>query len=180
MSETFTEPITVAEVMSHCRILSADEAETAKINAFISAAREYAEGYCGTLFGVRTVSESFADLSDVDGVSLGFGPLVSLTSIEAQLADGTTSDLTSHFQIDHKNDCLVGKNLPAIDYAETLYPVTVTLTAGKEMPAMVRQACLLIIGHWYENREDVVVGIAGNSLPMAARALLDMQRHTQS
>jgi hypothetical protein len=40
----------------------------------------------------------------------------------------------------------------------------------------VRAACLLILGHLYGNREDVVVGTISSELPMGSRALLTPYR----
>ncbi|MDH0745736.1 head-tail connector protein [Pseudomonas sp. GD03842] len=36
----------------------------------------------------------------------------------------------------------------------------------------ITAACLLILGHLYANREDVIVGTSGTILPMGARSLL--------
>lgn len=179
MTSPQTEPISLAEVMAHCRILSADATEQAKLSMFISAAREYAEGYTGKCYGSRTVTTYRASLDDI--MELSEGPVISITSISAVRSDGESEDVTSYYQIDTMSDDprLVGRNLPQIDLsADVLYPVTVTYTAGGDMPPMVKQACLLIIGHWYENREEVVVS-AGNAvqIPLAAKALLEMLRH---
>lgn len=35
----------------------------------------------------------------------------------------------------------------------------------------IEQGALLLIGHWYSNREAVMVGASGDELPMATRAL---------
>lgn len=40
-------------------------------------------------------------------------------------------------------------------------------------PADIQQAVLLLTGHWYENRESVIVGTNAIEVPLAARALLD-------
>lgn len=40
----------------------------------------------------------------------------------------------------------------------------------------VRTAMLLCIGHWYANREGVVVGQVGTALPLAVEALLQPYR----
>lgn len=47
--------------------------------------------------------------------------------------------------------------------------------AGPEEMALtkdVQQAILLLVGHWYTNREAVVVGAAPASVPMAVESLL--------
>lgn len=36
----------------------------------------------------------------------------------------------------------------------------------------VEQAILLLVGHWYTNREAVVVGLSAASVPMAVESLL--------
>jgi hypothetical protein len=40
------------------------------------------------------------------------------------------------------------------------------------MPAAIKQALKLLIGHWYENRETVITGTISTALPFAAEALL--------
>jgi uncharacterized phiE125 gp8 family phage protein len=54
---------------------------------------------------------------------------------------------------------------------------TVTFTAGygataDTVPQAIKQAMLLLIGHWYIHRESVIVGAAPSEVPQAAKALL--------
>ena len=63
-------------------------------------------------------------------------------------------------------------------------PVEITFTAGyggtaAAVPAAIRQAMLLLIGQWYDNREAVTVGAAGSPMPMAVDALLAPYRRIQ-
>ncbi|MBY5942774.1 head-tail connector protein [Halomonas sp. DP5N14-9] len=44
------------------------------------------------------------------------------------------------------------------------------------MDGSVRTAMLLLIGHWYENREAVVVGTITSEVPMAVEALIQPYR----
>lgn len=41
----------------------------------------------------------------------------------------------------------------------------------------ITTAMLLLIGHWFENRESVVVGTITSELPMAVQALISPYRH---
>ncbi|EDM47760.1 head-tail connector protein [Marinobacter algicola] len=41
----------------------------------------------------------------------------------------------------------------------------------------ITTAMLLLIGHWYTNRESVVVGTITSELPMAVEALISPYRH---
>jgi uncharacterized phiE125 gp8 family phage protein len=45
-------------------------------------------------------------------------------------------------------------------------------TKASQVPNAIRQACLLMIGGWYENREDIVGTGRLEILPMGALALL--------
>lgn len=41
----------------------------------------------------------------------------------------------------------------------------------------IHAAMLLLIGHWYANRESVVVGLTASELPMAVKALISPYSH---
>lgn len=41
----------------------------------------------------------------------------------------------------------------------------------------ITTAMLLLIGHWFENREAVVIGSTPSELPMAVQALISPYRH---
>ncbi len=57
-------------------------------------------------------------------------------------------------------------------------PVVVRYVAGYgvagDVPALLKRAMLLLIGHWYENREAVVVasGTVATALPLAVDSIL--------
>lgn len=44
--------------------------------------------------------------------------------------------------------------------------------AASDVPANVRQAILLQVGHMYANREAVVTGTIATTIPLAVRSLL--------
>ena len=52
----------------------------------------------------------------------------------------------------------------------------ITYTAGyEETPYLVRQAMLLLIGHWYTNREAVIQG-STTEIDIAVRAMLNQYK----
>ena len=71
---------------------------------------------------------------------------------------------------------------PVADNWNVFGPNTLVIrfTTGYSDPALIPkeliQAILMTVGHWYENREAVVVGVTANELPMAAKALMDLRR----
>ena len=72
----------------------------------------------------------------------------------------------------------VGESFPNI--AERWDAVKVKYHVGvgdiSEVDNGIKQALLLTIGHWYANRETVVVGRQVNEVPMAAKYLLDQYK----
>lgn len=57
----------------------------------------------------------------------------------------------------------------------TLAAAVLNGTAGDDpilINPSIKAACLLILGHLYMNREDVVVGVTAVELPMGSRSLL--------
>ena len=64
---------------------------------------------------------------------------------------------------------------------ERLDALTVTFKTGfgdtpESVPANIRQAVRLMTGHWYANREAVVIGTITATLPMGVDLLLGMSR----
>lgn len=59
--------------------------------------------------------------------------------------------------------------------------ITVTLTTGELDPASIeyliaKRAILLLIGHWFENREAAALGVASTEVDLAVREMLDTLR----
>jgi uncharacterized phiE125 gp8 family phage protein len=49
-------------------------------------------------------------------------------------------------------------------------------SAGSSVPAAVRHAILMLVGHWYENRSTVLVGSTSKQLEFAVESLLSSHR----
>jgi uncharacterized phiE125 gp8 family phage protein len=47
--------------------------------------------------------------------------------------------------------------------------------AATNVPPALRQAMLLLIAHWFENREAVVTGTIATTIPLSARSLIYSQ-----
>jgi uncharacterized phiE125 gp8 family phage protein len=55
--------------------------------------------------------------------------------------------------------------------------VVVGYGAEDAVPQEYKQAILLLLGHWYENREQVTVGEVAREIPMGVEALLWLDRN---
>ena len=73
----------------------------------------------------------------------------------------------------------IGTPWPATQYGRP-GAVTVEYQAGHASQAAVPrpliEAVLLLVGHWYEHRESVVVGTIASELPQALQTLIETQR----
>jgi len=178
------EPVSLAEAKLHLRDPNA--AEDALVTTLIKAAREYCEGVLNRALITQTW-DMFIDCWPSDGVIYApMAPLVSVTHVKYVDEAGTLQTLGAPaYQVD--KDVEPGRVLPAYGYTwPTLRPsyssaVQVRFVAGYGadgtfVPQNIKQAILLAIGHWYENREDSVVGTIVATLPKAVDALLWQER----
>ena len=151
------EPLNLEEVKLHLRINPGDTSEDIDILApLISAAREYCENYCGKSLAEQTITV-YSEMSGT--LALPRAPVISVDSVTV---DGETAEYTADV---HYGTVTVNK--PG---------ATITYTAGyEEVPYLVRQAMLLLIGHWYTNREAVIQG-STTEIDIAVRAMLNQYK----
>lgn len=84
----------------------------------------------------------------------------------------------AHLRVDGtEEDALIGTYLNgAVEYVQQHCDrrIVEAPEASEQMALTddVKQAILLLVGHWYANREEVVIGAAANQVPMGVNALL--------
>ena len=151
------EPLSLEEVKLHLRNNPGDTSEDKDIIApLISAAREYCENYCGKSFAEQSIT-AYPEVSGT--VTLPRGPVISVDSVTV---DGEAVEYTADVR---RGTVTVNKPGAVITY-----------TAGyEEVPYLVRQAMLLLIGHWYANREATAQS-APAEIGMAVRAMLNQYK----
>lgn len=171
LSTNITEPLTLAEVKAHCRIdIDTDDS---LLTALITVAREQAEAfiwqkipeqeweiYLG-YWPANGVIELPGPVSDVEGVYYTPGG-----GEETEFGDVVVDLLGNRVLL--KTDSA----WPADTLAQ-VNPIRVEFTTKMDpVPSSVKAAMLLIIGHLYEHREDVLVGVSPAQLPKAAEHLM--------
>ena len=180
-TDASAEPILWAEAQLYLRLDSADEQTT--VEAFISAARQVVEEQLGRQLITATWELCLDNFpSDSSPIELPRPPLASISSITYLDENAVSQTLAAaDYQADLKSN--PGRLLPAADeiWPATQYDqmntVTITYTsgygaAGSSVPRPIRQAILLLVSHWFENREAVLVGTISAELPMAVKMLL--------
>lgn len=168
------EPVTLPELRAQCRIDV--ETEDALLASYALAARQYVEAVTGRALLTQTLELTLDDFPS-EAIELPRAPVASITSISYLDTAGATQTVASHI--------LDGRSLPprlTPDYGAT-WPqtratpgcVAIRFVAGESAaPEPLRQALLLLVAHWYENREDAVLmsGIATARIPHGVDALL--------
>ena len=169
------ESITLAEVRQHLR-LPENEAEDTLLMSLITTARFYCEHYTRRALTEQTLEVYLDRFPGADPIELPCPPLLSVTEIGYRGSTGEETILPlSDYLVDA--GCEPGRILPAFGTnwpAFTPYPsspVRIRFIAGYEdLPVSIRLAMLLLIGHWYENRE--ATGTANCVIDFSVHSLL--------
>ncbi|SFB74212.1 phage conserved hypothetical protein, phiE125 gp8 family [Polaromonas sp. OV174] len=174
------EPVTLQEARLHLRLIAdmADLAplpEDASITAWIVAAREFAEHYTSRALAPQTL-EMALDAFPAEGLDLDMPPVASITSIKYTDAAGAEQTLSAGYALSTYGDArrvslAHGASWPSTqDVPEAVrvrYVTGYTVT-----PSAARAAILLMVAHWYENRQ-AVSSLKAEELPMGAHDLLN-------
>ncbi len=178
-----TEPITLEEAKNHLRVSSDDE--NTLITSIIKVAREIAENFTHRALASQTLEYIIDDFPE-KVITLPMPPVESIESIKYKNSEGVeaTWDDSKYIFLDSEPAKIVpayGEYFPSF----TPYPigaVKIRYKAGYEVesddpniiiPEAIKQALLLLIGHYFENREILLErGHIPKTIPFSAEALL--------
>jgi uncharacterized phiE125 gp8 family phage protein len=175
--------VTLSEAKLHCRIDGGDE--DLLVSGLVKAAQDHLDGYSGVLgraLLTQTWRQDFDAFSDT--MRLPVGNLLAVSSVTYYDASNAQQTLASSVYTafsDTLGPYVTRK--PGQAWPSTYTrpdAVSVTWTAGygpaaTDVPSSIRQAVLLLVGHWYANREAVTSDPAA-PLPFAVDALLSPLR----
>lgn len=170
-----SEPVTLAEAKLHCHVDGSEE-DTLLTNLIV-AAREYCEAHQNKAYITQTLEETLDGWPSFPH-ELPRPPLASVASIKYYGMDNTEYTLgAANYYTDAASNriCLTyGVTLPTVTLRE-MAAVKITYTAGgTTVNQRAKQAMLLLIGHWYANRE--ATGKTTGEIDFAVRALIGMDR----
>jgi len=170
----------LATVKTHLRVDGTDE--DALISALIGAVTAHLDGYAGIL-GRCLINQTWVMLEDEFEASIDL-PFPDVSSVTLQYYDAANTLQTvasGNYQVLERDTGSVielysNYTTPAVyAYREDVVKVTLIAgygTAASDVPASILAAALLLVGHWFENREAVNIGNITSELPLAVRALL--------
>lgn len=183
MSMTMTaapvaEPMTLAEAKAHCRVDG--DAEDAFITSLIVTSRLQIEAALGLALITQSWRLSLDAWPEGGALELPMRPVQSVQAIEVERPGSATTTLPlSSYHLD-------GNAVPArvlLDPAAIPMPdaiaegISIRFTAGfganaADVPQPIRHALLLLVAHWFENREPTTAGVPLAAIPDAVSALL--------
>jgi uncharacterized phiE125 gp8 family phage protein len=176
------EPVTVAEAKAHLRVDASDD--DTYIGTLITAAREWCEEYLDrTLVNTRWTMrlDSFPYEIELPRPPIATSGTTTAVTLTYTLGDDSTATLsTASYRVDRNSTPGVVRQLRAGTWPANLddyNAVSVTWwggygASGSSVPAAVRHAILMLVGHWYENRSTVLVGSISKQLEFAVESLL--------
>jgi uncharacterized phiE125 gp8 family phage protein len=176
------EPISLAEARTHLRDdaqydspydTPLSELDDDLIQTLITAARQWAEEFTGRTIAQATLEynlDAFPSGTEVADrvIELPGSPIQSLVSVGYTNADGAQTIDSADYQIDLVSN--PPRLSPAVDVSA--WPATTTMMNAVQvqylagytlptdspndypLPKLMKQAILLVIGHWYANTED--------------------------
>lgn len=171
-------PVDLTMARVQCRLAVDDTAEDALLSLYIDAAAEYLEGYTGWSFTTQTHKVTECDFPEE--MYLPFAaPLASVTYVKYYDASNALTTLSSSVYTVPENEApaLIRRAYtqvwPAVyDREDAVIVEYVTGTADPaNVPFWAKQAILLLVGHWFANRETVIVGTISGSVQFAVDAL---------
>lgn len=177
------EPITLAELKDELRIVSCGYPEAhpddAKLTRLIKAAREWLENECGRTLALSTWRLTLDAFPNSAGpIELPMGPLAAVQSFLYDDVDGVEQALADYYVADDERAELY----PVTSWPSTVErkgAVRITYSAGylygsppvADLPEPLRQALVLLVGHWYENTE-ASAAVALSEIPIGVESLV--------
>ena len=174
-----SEPVTTAEAKLYARVDIADD--DTLIAGLVTAARIYAENFCRKDFIDRTYTWYLDDWAYDQTLNFPRNPVNAVSSIQYYDTDAAQQTLSSsvyvfdQYSIPQKLWLAPDATWPSLD-DDIRRKVEVNFTTSVTVPETVNIAIKMLVAHWYENREAVVVGSGVNPLPLAVEHLLWSER----
>lgn len=184
-AENITPIITLAEAKIHLRV--GDSGDDAYITSLIFAAQNVIENYCNISLMSKNITQTCDTWEDTKILLISppaNSGLVSLTRVEYY---NTTNVFTTETLANYILDS--GSTPPRLQLAvNKTYPTTyerngairVTYlcgqTATNRIPVALKQAALIFVGQFYENRQIDIVGRTVGTIPTAAKFLMEPYR----
>lgn len=174
-----SEPVTTAEAKTHLRVTTSDD--DTYIGTLITVARKHVETITGRALINQTWDYFLDNFPPGDKIVIPLPRLSSVTTVKYTDKDNAQTTFTaSKYIVDTNNEpgqivLAYGESWPTFT-PRPINAVEIRFVAGygsgaANVPEGIKQAMLLLIAHWYENREPIT-DLNMKEIPETANALL--------
>lgn len=177
-----TDPVALTEAKAHLRVDHSDE--DTLITSLISAATQWAQNYTRRQFVTATFTMTLDGFPAGKAIELPRPPLVSVTTFTYTDTNGDSQTVAGSVygervdSVPGRLHLLSGQSWPATLVQDGV--VSIVYVAGygaaSAVPESVKAAINLLVAHWYEHREEVIVGTITSRVQVAAESLLNAYR----
>ena len=172
-----TYPVSLTEAKLHLKVdITTDDT---LITNLIVAATQVSEEYTNRFFINTVVNQTCSDFKELS--ELFKSKVSAVTHVKYYDSDNAQQTWASSNYVVNKEyepcqiNLVVDGSYPniadRIDAVECRY--TVGYGAASDVPDVIKQAILLTLGNWYENRMSVITGRTTTEMPQSAKWLLD-------
>jgi uncharacterized phiE125 gp8 family phage protein len=173
-----TYPVSLTEAKSHLKVDTT--ADDTYITSIIKAATQLSEEYTNRFFIDTVIEQTCSDFAqlqtlfkskvsavahvkyyDSDNSLQTLSATIYDTQLKYEPSQIQLADDKSFPEITKRNDAVVARY--TVGYG----------SAASDVPEIIKQAILLTIGNFYQNRNSVVIGRIATELPMNVKWLLD-------
>lgn len=186
--------VTLLDAKTHLRI--DHDLEDERIRIYLGAAIEFVEDHTGRALAEASFEQTFNEWPACGYLDLAIAPVRSVDAVAYMDVDGVEQTLSATDEDWYWRATAEGARITFTDTFdppdlwERLGDVRVRFTAGYNAPRntavdtdaslnapdRAREAVLLLLGDFYENRQDTIMGTSVLQLPRGAQALLDQLR----
>ena len=177
------QPVTVADAKRHLRVEHSDD--DLLIQRLIETAVAFVDvkGALGKAMITQTWAEWFAP--NPSEIILSLGPVQSVSSISYYDTDNAlqTATLSNFYVLGPSTRTVIkpksGYTWPTTFTRDDAIKVQYVIGYGDsftEVPSTVRHAILMLVSHYYENRENELIGTISKTIPFGFEALIDSER----
>jgi uncharacterized phiE125 gp8 family phage protein len=179
LSVSTDEPVTIDQIRQACRVVADDEDDL--LRSWAVTARSLVESDSHVALVRKTVRVRLVCF--LREIRLPISPLISIESVSYIDVNGETQTIEPDDAWMMDNDRSPGALvfLPDYEFPETMFgrndAVTIEYTVGhdpadKPAPEAAVSAILMLVAHWYKNREAVVVGAVSNEIELGYERLV--------
>jgi len=191
-------PITLEEIKDHLNITRGETGQDETLKGLRAASVEMAQNITGRKLMIQKWTVYLDNWPSGNELELPFTPLASSGSVAGTSSIPTTgiyytdstngsttlgSTAWSYDAVSEPPRIVLGNDESwPTDILHHNNPIQIRGTYGysasSEIPRSIKHAMLLMIGHWYENRENTIIGAGQvvHEIPLGAKSLLEMYR----